>query len=257
MADKELSDLPDATDLTGAEKFHVVQGGNSREASALQLQKMVEKIGSDIASSAVLGVSDPGSYYTVTGTTGISSFADVRVGKVVTLRFAAALNLSHHATDLILLGGEDITTAAGDIGVFRQYASGDWVCLSYFKAAVSPNMFKANALRHSGEASDRHLQSIAAAWVNFTGTGTIAINDDVNVQSLTDNGTGDYAVLLTNSMANTDYAVTVSAGTFAANAEIESLAAGSFETQIKDVAQTGVLRDAPIVCAIVMGQLSS
>lgn len=37
----------------------------------------------------------------------------------------------------------------------------------------------------------------ATTWVNFNGTGTIAIRDSKNVSSLTDNGTGDYDVNLT------------------------------------------------------------
>jgi len=45
----------------------------------------------------------------------------------------------------------------------------------------------------------------AKAWVNFNGTGTIAARDSLNVASLTDNGTGDYTVGLTNNMANANY----------------------------------------------------
>ena len=48
-------------------------------------------------------------------------------------------------------------------------------------------------------------QLVAQAWVNFTGTGTVAIRDSYNVSSVTDNGTGQYAVNFTNDMANTDY----------------------------------------------------
>lgn len=48
-------------------------------------------------------------------------------------------------------------------------------------------------------------QSAAKAWVNFVGTGTIAINDSFNVSSLTDEGTGDYLTNLTNSMSSSDY----------------------------------------------------
>ena len=50
-------------------------------------------------------------------------------------------------------------------------------------------------------------RGIAKAWVNFNGTGTIAARDSENVSSLTDNGTGDYTVNLSNSMANVNYAV--------------------------------------------------
>ncbi len=47
----------------------------------------------------------------------------------------------------------------------------------------------------------------AKAWVNFNGTGTVAISASANVASIVDNGTGDYTLNLTNSMANANYAV--------------------------------------------------
>ena len=45
------------------------------------------------------------------------------------------------------------------------------------------------------------------AWVNFNGTGTIAIRASGNVTSLTDNGTGDYTVNLTTAMPDANYSV--------------------------------------------------
>lgn len=51
------------------------------------------------------------------------------------------------------------------------------------------------------------------AWVNFNGTGTVAINGSGNVSSITDNGTGDYTVNLTTAMPNTNYAIVATAGT--------------------------------------------
>ena len=50
-------------------------------------------------------------------------------------------------------------------------------------------------------------RGIAKAWVNFNGTGTIAVRDSENVSSLTDNGTGDYTVNIGNDMANGNYLV--------------------------------------------------
>ncbi len=44
------------------------------------------------------------------------------------------------------------------------------------------------------------------AWVNFNGTGTVAIRADFNVSSITDNGTGDYTVNFTNAMPDANYA---------------------------------------------------
>ena len=49
------------------------------------------------------------------------------------------------------------------------------------------------------------------AWVNFNGTGTVAIRASGNVTSITDNGTGDYTVNFTNAMPDANYASTGSA----------------------------------------------
>jgi hypothetical protein len=43
------------------------------------------------------------------------------------------------------------------------------------------------------------------AWVNFNGTGTIAILASGNVASLTDNGTGDYTVNITSAITDANY----------------------------------------------------
>jgi hypothetical protein len=45
------------------------------------------------------------------------------------------------------------------------------------------------------------------AWVNFNGTGTVAIRASGNVTSITDNGTGDYTVNFTTAMPDTNYCV--------------------------------------------------
>lgn len=44
------------------------------------------------------------------------------------------------------------------------------------------------------------------AWANFTGTGTATLNDDGNVGSLTDNGTGDITLNFSSSFSNANYA---------------------------------------------------
>lgn len=49
--------------------------------------------------------------------------------------------------------------------------------------------------------------SAARAWVNFNGTGAVAIRASGNVTSITDNGIGDYTVNLTTAMPDINYAV--------------------------------------------------
>jgi hypothetical protein len=49
------------------------------------------------------------------------------------------------------------------------------------------------------------------AWVNFNGTGTVAIRASGNVSSITDNGTGDYTVNFTTAMVDANYCLTFGA----------------------------------------------
>jgi len=91
--------------------------------------------GADIASATALTLGKDGSAFDVTGTTAISSIGTQGIGSHVTLHFDGALTFTHHATDLILPGAANITTAAGDIAVMYEYASGDWRCVSYTKAS--------------------------------------------------------------------------------------------------------------------------
>lgn len=65
---------------------------------------------------------------------------------------------------------------------------------------------------------------ILKAWVNFNGTGVVAIRDDFNVSSITDNNTGDYDINLTNAMSDTNFSIgsDLSAGAGTKNRSINS-----------------------------------
>ena len=65
---------------------------------------------------------------------------------------------------------------------------------------------KVTNIQATGETASRPVSGVAAAWINFNGTGTIAARDSINVASLTDNAAGEYSVNLTNNMSNDDYA---------------------------------------------------
>ena len=53
---------------------------------------------------------------------------------------------------------------------------------------------------------------LASAWVNFNGTGTVAIRASGNVSSITDNGTGDYTINFTTSFADANYSLSLTGG---------------------------------------------
>jgi hypothetical protein len=53
---------------------------------------------------------------------------------------------------------------------------------------------------------------LAKAWVNFNGTGTVAIRASFNVSSITDNGTGNYTVNFTTALADANYVTVIGTG---------------------------------------------
>lgn len=56
--------------------------------------------------------------------------------------------------------------------------------------------------------SGTEIGTLCRAWVNFNGTGTVAIRASFNVSSITDDGTGDYTVNFTTAMPDANYCVT-------------------------------------------------
>ena len=62
-----------------------------------------------------------------------------------------------------------------------------------------------NITDNSGGTNNLNVPGTAKAWVNFNGTGTVAIRASFNVSSITDNGTGDYTVNFTNAMTDANY----------------------------------------------------
>lgn len=79
------------------------------------------------------------------------------------------------------------------------------------------------------------------AWVNFNGTGTVAIRDSYNVSSITDNGTGRYTVNFSTAMANANYTISTAV---LPNTDISSQPAwlhiGSYNGYASDVTTTAV-----------------
>jgi len=50
---------------------------------------------------------------------------------------------------------------------------------------------------------------LCRAFVNFDGTGAVAIRANFNVNSITDNGTGDYTANFANAMSDANYAAVI------------------------------------------------
>lgn len=67
----------------------------------------------------------------------------------------------------------------------------------------------ATDLTDNGETTlHSHAGQSITAWVNFDGSGVVAIRDDFNVTSITDNGVGDYTINFSSAFADTNYCLT-------------------------------------------------
>ena len=71
-----------------------------------------------------------------------------------------------------------------------------------------PNGLKLNTNAVLGPVTGDAPMYACRAWVNFNGTGTVAIRASGNVSSITDNGTGDYTVNFTTAMPDANYVTT-------------------------------------------------
>ena len=82
---------------------------------------------------------------------------------------------------------------------------------------------------------------IAKAWVNFTGTGTVAIKDSYNISSLTDNGTGYYTVSFSTAMSNSYYTV-VGMGHETTDTHDQDATVRIYHDSLSNVMQTGFFK---------------
>ena len=118
-----------------------------------------------------------------------------------------------------------------------------------------------NTLSTSTTESDNVAKRTAKAWVSFNGTGTVAINDDFNVSTITDNGTGSYTVNFSTPLANTNYLAIPYASRFgsAANREAQEVTKGtsSYEFTTKfysgNPLASGVVEDMEAIHVVIFG----
>ena len=143
--------------------------------------------GADVASATALVLLTDGNYFDVTGTTTITSMNTTGgAGTLIKLHFDGALTLTHHATDLILPSGANITTAAGDEAEFIEYASGDYRCTNYTKASGAPVKILDNSIDLAQIASGTDGELIT--WDASGDPAKVAVGTATHI--LTSNGAG-------------------------------------------------------------------
>lgn len=131
---------------------------------------------------------------------------------------------SSTAANRFAFGGSDVTLAASQ-SVTLQYdatasrwrsvaGAGGLSIASTAEAQAGSDNTKAISslrMREGFNATGSAPVYACRAWVNFNGTGTVAIRASGNVSSITDNGPGDYTVNFSTAMPDADYCATFGA----------------------------------------------
>lgn len=93
--------------------------------------------GADVASASPTVIPAGSNYVDITGTTGFSAFT-VASNTHFFAQFDGVLTMTHHATNLDLPGGANITTAVGDVAEFFSTGANTVQCVNYTKASGKP-----------------------------------------------------------------------------------------------------------------------
>lgn len=100
-------------------------------------------------------------------------------------------------------------------------------------------------------------------WVTYVGTGTVSISDDLNVSTITDNGTGDYTTNYTNNYSSTTYCIIASSSnpstaTYPGMAPQHDPGTHTARTTSSSRQQTWntALVDNPLICLLITGTLA-
>jgi len=141
------------------------------------------------------------------GTTAVS----ISTGQVVTLANAlpvasggtAATSASAARTSLGLVIGTDVLAPNGSAASLTSFPTLNQNTTGS-AATVTGNATGSTFGFNSGYGSVATAYG-CRAWVNFNGTGTVAIRASGNVTSITDNGVGDYTVNFTTAMPDANY----------------------------------------------------
>ena len=153
------------------------------------------------------------------GSAGIKTTADSTGAlalQTTTAGGAATTALTISTSQVVTLTNA-LPVASGGSGVTTSTGTGANV-LGTSPTLTTPNIDSAQVATVSGTAP----LYMARAWVNFNGTGTVAIRASGNVSSITDNGTGDYTINFTTALPDGNYAPVISSNNTSSNTSVSN-----------------------------------
>ena len=175
--------------------------------------------------------------------------ASTLTGAVTASTTLAVTGVSTFAAGTALLPA---LTTTGDTNTGLWFPAADTVAASTGGTERMRIDSSGNLLFNSGYGSVTTAYG-CRAWVNFNGTGTVAIRSSGNVSSITDHGTGDYTVNFTTAMPDANYSYALS-GQTSNYVYVQSDTGGQLPTttafRMKIMtADTGTLTDRTYACA--------
>ena len=112
-----------------------VSNGGTGASTVIGATDALSTKGSNIASAGTTNIaSATGRYVNITGTATITALGTATAGVLRILNLNGA-TLTHNATSLILPGGVNIVSTAGDMAIMVSEGSGNWRCVSYQSVA--------------------------------------------------------------------------------------------------------------------------
>jgi hypothetical protein len=117
---------------------------------------------------------------------------------------AITIDTSQRAAFVAGTAAAPAITTTGDTNTGIFFSAADTIDFAEGGVACGQFDSSANFKFNSGYGSVATAYG-CRAWVNFNGTGTVAIRASGNVTSITDNGTGDYTINFTTAMPDANY----------------------------------------------------
>jgi hypothetical protein len=161
---------------------------------------------------------------------------------------SAGIKANVDGSGAIQVGGTDVITISSDgaVAIPQTFS----VTGALTASTIKSNTSSPPTIQNS---SGTEIGTLCRAWVNFNGTGTVAIRASFNVSSITDNGTGQYRITFQNALPDANYSLAaMPSGSGTGQILVDNGVINSAYVEIRVVTGGGSLFDSTTVAVMFM-----